>query len=267
MLKIDQIGNSQVSYYDNLNQRDPTLLFIHGNSSSHQVFKYQIDDELLSKTFRIIAIDLPGHYNSKPFKNPLDYCLEGYTKVISDLFDKLGLKESNTTLVGHSLGGHIAIEILPLLKNLNGIVIFQAPPINSLDTIGKAFPDILDGIPYQSVVSSSELESYVNCLTIKDQTLFKQWFKETDSNARLYLGQSVARQQFGDEIAIWNSFRGKKAIFHGSDDKLVNLDYLKSLKLNGLWRDDIVKIPHSTHSPCYESPEVFNELLISFLIP
>lgn len=61
----------------------------------------------LSANFRCIMIDLPGHGRSE--KGMLDYSLSFYVKVVKELIEVLKL--SNVTLVGHSMGGQIAMHI------------------------------------------------------------------------------------------------------------------------------------------------------------
>lgn len=83
-----------------------TLLFLHGWCGNHASFKEQIKQFL--PTHRCIAIDLPGHGRSA--KPQIDYSIVFFAEIINGLIQKLGLRDS--VVVGHSMGGCIAVEML-----------------------------------------------------------------------------------------------------------------------------------------------------------
>ena len=83
----------------------PAVLLVHGVGSSSQswgpVLEYlEAGDE------HIIAVDLPGHGRSD--KRRGDYSLGALASTLRDLLDHLDV--SSATLVGHSLGGGIAMQ-------------------------------------------------------------------------------------------------------------------------------------------------------------
>ncbi len=80
-----------------------TLLFVHGLGSYAPAWKKNI--ETLQKEYRCIAIDLPGYGHS----SKADYTgdMPFYAGVIAAFIQELNL--TNVTLVGHSMGGQIAI--------------------------------------------------------------------------------------------------------------------------------------------------------------
>lgn len=81
-----------------------TLLFIHGLASFSQCWEKNID--FLQKHFRCIAIDLPGNGFSA-YEN-YSYTISFFSACIKEFIEALELK--NVSLVGHSLGGQIAIH-------------------------------------------------------------------------------------------------------------------------------------------------------------
>ncbi len=102
------VNQLEIFYYDNKLEGIP-LVFIHGWLGSSLEWKYQLYHFNLKN--HIILIDLPGFGKSdKPNK---DYSIDFYTRQISD-FLKL-LKYNKIILIGHSLGGLIAQDIV--LKN------------------------------------------------------------------------------------------------------------------------------------------------------
>ena len=82
------------------------LLLIHGMAGSSQTWRAILPQ--LAKKYRVIAPDLLGHGRSS--KPRTDYSLGAFAVGLRDLLDELGVKSA--TVVGHSLGGGIAMQFL-----------------------------------------------------------------------------------------------------------------------------------------------------------
>lgn len=92
----------ELSYLDS--GTGPVVLFIHGILGSHRNWAHLIDR--IDDNHRVIVPDLFGHGESaKPVG---DYSLGAHAATMRDLLDRLGIER--VTLVGHSLGGGIAME-------------------------------------------------------------------------------------------------------------------------------------------------------------
>jgi pimeloyl-ACP methyl ester carboxylesterase len=84
--------------------RGPAVVFIHGLLGSHRSWTHLVDEIAVER--RVVAPDLFGHgASSKPMG---DYSLGAHAATLRDLLDHLGI--STATLVGHSLGGGIALQ-------------------------------------------------------------------------------------------------------------------------------------------------------------
>ncbi|EPZ18110.1 alpha/beta fold hydrolase [Mycobacteroides abscessus] len=82
------------------------LLLIHGMAGSSQTWRAILPE--LAKKYRVIAPDLLGHGSSA--KPRTDYSLGAFAVGLRDLLDELGV--ASATVVGHSLGGGIAMQFL-----------------------------------------------------------------------------------------------------------------------------------------------------------
>ncbi len=80
------------------------LLLIHGMAGTYQNWQEVI--EPLAREHTVIAPDLPGHGTSQPGHG--DYSLGAFAAGLRDLL--LALGHDRATLVGHSLGGGIAMQ-------------------------------------------------------------------------------------------------------------------------------------------------------------
>lgn len=80
------------------------LLLIHGLGGDRHTWRHVIPT--LARTHTVIAPDLPGHGESDPPAG--DYSLGAHACALRDLL--LALGHSRATLVGHSLGGGVALQ-------------------------------------------------------------------------------------------------------------------------------------------------------------
>ena len=55
------------------------------------------------------------------------------------------------------------------------------------------------------------------------------------------------------------------AVLQGEGEQLINLDYLRQLKIPTLWRGAVQIIPGAGHAPQQETPEAFAALLDQFI--
>jgi pimeloyl-ACP methyl ester carboxylesterase len=86
----------------------PTLLCLHGlflDNSTWNGVRARLSDR-----YRVVTADLPGFGASeKPHPSRFLYTVEAFAEVVADLY--AGLELGRATLVGHCLGGSIAITV------------------------------------------------------------------------------------------------------------------------------------------------------------
>lgn len=198
------------------------ILLIHGNSLSSKSFNKQLDSSL-GNVYHLIAIELPGHGDSPPVSDPRNnYSFPGYADAVIAVIKKLYL--SNVVLVGHSLGGHIALEISERFSGVKGIFIFGTPPLGVPPDINQTFLDM--------ALRPSTL--------IKDGSKIPQFLEDditkTDPNARKFMIRNTVKNKFTDEIEIVAKLKIPLAVIHGAHDQVINLDYIKKIQMPSLWR-------------------------------
>ncbi len=84
--------------------RGPVLLLLHGITNSSQTWEHVAP--LLSEHFTVLAPDLLGHGESATPRG--DYSLGAHASGVRDVLTALG--DERVTVVGHSLGGGIAMQ-------------------------------------------------------------------------------------------------------------------------------------------------------------
>ena len=85
----------------------PVLLLIHGIGAHCGTWE-QVAPLLAREGMRVVTVDLPGHGQSGTDHG--DYSLPATARTLNALLERLG--HSQVTVVGHSLGGGVALQLL-----------------------------------------------------------------------------------------------------------------------------------------------------------
>ena len=93
------------------------LVFIHGWSCDRGYWSEQIPRFM--KDYKIVAIDLPGHGASGSSR--ADWSLQGFGEDVKQVVNFLGLEK--VVLIGHSMGGPVALEAAGLMPGKVAAVI------------------------------------------------------------------------------------------------------------------------------------------------
>jgi esterase len=105
----------------------PTILLLHALASQSMSWN-ETAQALAGQGFRVIAPDLPGHGGSARMD---DYSLGRLEQVLIDLLDALQVAQCD--LVGHSLGGHLALRIAARIPHRVRRIVLEAVPVPPRD--------------------------------------------------------------------------------------------------------------------------------------
>lgn len=238
------------------------ILFLHGNSLSSETFREQFNIKEL-KEYQLIALDFPGHgKSSAPNKPEKYYSLKGLAQMVAEFISELELEE--VVLAGHSLGGHVAIETIPLIPNLKGLVVWGTPPVKKPFDIAEIYlPNPVAGYLNLQELDTEQLDSLMELFSSHHQNLLKREYLKSDPNFRLHFPQSVGRGDFEDEIQIIRKSGIHVLIMQGENEPIANGTYIDTLK--DIPNLSIQKIPGAGHSFHLDMADVFNEKLVEFL--
>ncbi|MBM2815193.1 MAG: bphD [Ignavibacteria bacterium] len=258
--------NQELSVIYSGNSGQP-IFFIHGNSLSSYSFRKQLNSSLNEK-YQLLAIDLPGHGSSVHSTTPeSDYTMLGMQSAVLDVINELHLE--NVVLVGHSLGGHIALEISQHVKSLAGLLIFGTPPLNLPPAIEDMFHiNAALGILYNGEWTREETELYASIMVENKECIDEDFLNEitkTDKMFRPTFGNSMMTGYFKNEMEIINSTTKPICIIHGEKDANVKTTYFPTLKIPTLWRNKVHYFGNTGHSPQWEKPNEFNIILDEFI--
>lgn len=113
--------------------RGEAIVLVHGYLESAEIWG---DFAMrLSKSFRVISVNLPGHGNSTLYSNC--HTMEFMSSAIRSMFDELKIKRA--FLAGHSLGGYVTLAFADLFPGLlKGYCLFHSHPFaDTPETVRK----------------------------------------------------------------------------------------------------------------------------------
>ncbi|KAK2612668.1 hypothetical protein QQS21_001285 [Conoideocrella luteorostrata] len=249
---------------------EPTLLLIHGNSSSSKIFQYIIKSRAISDRYCIVACDLPGHGSSSNAIDPeLAYTMSGYASCLLEVLTTLCVKD--VVILGWSLGGHIALEMgTPdnQIARIRGVLLVGTPP-SSGPSVSKAFKHDSPHMHLTGQEHLSHEEAYQYCHEAIGNS-FKEWQKldilRTDGKARRLMFQAFRANSGVDQVRIVAEERNVLfGVVNGGEEPFVNLDYIDTLEWANLWEGRCHRLPGLGHAPFWEAPEVFELALLRFI--
>jgi pimeloyl-ACP methyl ester carboxylesterase len=266
-LHLLDVDGTRIAVRDSEGSGSPVVC-LHGNSISYRAFLHQLEGPQGRESFRLLAIDFPGHVESARASNPrAEYSFPGLAGVTIAVAKILNV--SHGVFVGWSLGGHVLFEAAPHLSNAAGFCAFGAPPLSSVSAMGDAFlPHPVVSDLFKGELSANDIYLRVAaCLRVGAPLpeVFLEDVRRTDPGFRIGLLESLTTVGFCDEVKIVGGLTQPLAIFHGSDDQVVSRAYLESIPFPTLWRGRVQVIEATGHAPQWEAPSAFEALLGAFV--
>ena len=250
------IDGKSISYLEANPGKNKTLLFLHGISLNASLFSGIIEDPQMSE-FHSIAFDLPGHGENIHSEDPEDdYSLGALELLVPKLVAALGL--DNFIIVGHSMGGHLSIHVLPELKSeVRGLIVMGAPPLSSLQDAALGFLPIPEmQLVYLPVLTTDQSLQLATALgNSRHLNEIQSAMLKSDPSFREVFSKVFASSNFPNEVEILNDFQEKVMIIHGAEDRMINFDYIKTLKIDKLFQGKIEICPHGSHMSFLDNPD------------
>ncbi|UYV35761.1 alpha/beta hydrolase [Rhodobacteraceae bacterium D3-12] len=244
------------------------LLMLHGNSTSHQVFRNQLEGEI-GATYRCIAVDLPGHGASDDAHDPdRTYNMQGYGATAIELMQELGI--DRYAVLGWSLGGHIALDMMAQTDDLAGVMITGSPPITQgMGAVAEGFAgDIEHSTASKQILSDAEIDVFAHT-TCGPNAPYDPFLKEAvarcDGRARSLMVAKLACGVGPNQQDLAINAPVPLAIVNGAEDAFINNDFIAGLPYRNLWDKKVHDLPGIGHAPFWEAPEAFETYLSRFL--
>lgn len=261
----------------------PALLLLHGNSLSTKIFRHIIESPAVAQRWRVITFCLPGHGSSSKAPDPAkSYNMRGYAEVAVHILQHLNI--TSVIVFGWSLGGHIGIEMIELLKaqtnsakkiKLKGLMLTGTPPALGAEQVRQGFTMATEtgdlGLAGQKDWADDVALAFSKKSAAADiPELWEPWMydnaRNTDGRARMMMAQRFAGpgEEGVDQRKVVENEDVLIAVVNGAEEQFVNLDYLDGIKWKKLWRGKCIRLPGLHHAPFWEDPKGFEKLLVEF---
>lgn len=264
----------ELSYADS--GKGPVVLFIHGILGSQQQWSHLVDT--MDDDHRVVMPDLFGHGESaKPLG---DYSLSSHAATMRDLLDHLDI--DRVTLVGHSLGGGIAMQFFYLFpERVERLVLVSSGGLGREVNVALRAATLPGAAQVLSVAASAPVLSQVEALG-KAATK-AGWRPGADISAIWKgfssLGDRESRRAFlattravidigGQSISAHDHLEGSlpipTLIVWGSKDHMIPASHARSVE-QALPECQVEIFDGAGHFPHLDDPDRFARLLREFI--
>lgn len=243
------------------------VVFIHGNSSCKEVFVHQLESAA-GDEYRMIAFDLPGHGGSSNAFDTSTYSMPGLADTTMEVLAALNVDQA--IVVGWSLGGHIALELLPRFQGMAGLMIMATPPVHPIPELFmggfRQDPHPMIALVGKDTLSEPEQDLLAAGVYGKAVTpALRRAIARTDGRARSHVFATIFNGATADQQALAQNTTVPLAIVNGAEDPIVNLNYVNGLTYASLWEKHCFVLRGEGHAPFLTSPHIFNPILGRFL--
>jgi pimeloyl-ACP methyl ester carboxylesterase len=245
---------------------DRHILFIHGLGSSAE--RWLDIPDAISMYYHTIAVDLIGFGGSDKPKD-VNYTIEQFSEFILEFIEKIGLSgdDRKITLVGHSLGGYIAVDFAIRNKGLIEKLVL-------LDSSGflKGPTPLLE-----QYLNAAKYPSYDSVRNVFEQMVAQPWkvlpviinifITRINSPGAKYPFESAYQNSTTTQIDLsrLKSIEDiPTLIIWGKSDNLIPIEYSEPFKqVFKNYRTEMIE--DAGHAPFVEKPAIICEILHSFL--
>lgn len=238
----------------------PCLIYVHGNSHSKENFLEVMRSAELAH-YRHVALDLPGHGLSEKGHQ---YSLPMLVDSLVEFIEKLAL--SRYVLIGHSLGGHIAVQAAPRLQS-EGVFVFGTPLLSRPLPATAFLPNELMSCLMTESSPDEMVGKLLNEIGYQGKSLSIAWsdYLATDPKFRSDLLKSLSAGDCPDELAIVASLPFRTHMLLTEGDTLVNNSYIMEMVVPYLASQVTTSVLAGGHSPHVQSPALLTKELAGYL--
>ena len=243
------------------------VIFLHGYTGSAQDWGNQVP--ALSPKYRVFALDNRGHGKSSAPSKKEEYSMPVFADDVFSLLKMLGIKKC--CLVGHSLGGFIALQFaLKYQDILTALVLVDtssgqfyrdanfAQLRQKLDELART-QGMAAAFEYDAANNPQRIERFRNHPELREVSRRKVLV--TSVEGYIYAARAIGKWQ--PVTPRLSEIKVPTLIYWGDGD-LPFTEPARVLK-KGIAGSELVTVKGVGHSPHEEAPDVFNEELLKFL--
>jgi 2-hydroxy-6-oxonona-2,4-dienedioate hydrolase len=260
--KFTNVNGYRIRYLEAGSPNRKILILLHGIGASAERWSHVIPT--LSKYFHLIIPDIIGFgYSDKP---AVDYTMDFFIDFFRSFLDNLGI--SKASIVGSSLGGHLATEFTIRFNHMVEKLVLVSPagmmrkssPTLDRYIMAALYPeyqrvyDAFSEMVYDSnAVNQEILMDFINRMSLPNA---KHAFMST------LLGIRYAPDLHGR----LSNITAPTLLVWGDDDTTIPLAEYSNQYKEIPNMEEIVTIKNCRHIPPVEKPATFNRIVLRFLM-
>lgn len=225
----------------------PAMVFLHGFCDTHELWSEFITP--FAASFRVLMPDLPGFGKSEILASHF---------TIDEVGDSIALwlseKQIDSCLVvGHSLGGYIALSLLERHPEiLSGIVLFHSTPMADRPERKAVRDKVIDFVRQNGVAP------YVDTLVPglyanpSDRSVEATRKRMMGTSAEALIGYAEAMRDRPDRTWVLESSTLPVMVIGGIKDSLISIDDLRRVAQNAP-NCELFEVPEAAHMGIFEA--------------
>lgn len=241
----------------------PRVVFVHGLGGS--LATWALNLPAFAARFRICALDLVGAGESD--KPPARYDLEGLADFLVRFLDALGPDWQRVSIVGHSLGGAVAVTVAGRHPaRVEKLVLVDSAGLGP--EINQSVLTVMQAQPSPENIRA-ELASFFARPDLVQQSLIEQLYQQRTQPGAQEALRTTLEAAFGggrqrnDLLPTLAALPMPVLVVWGVDDDVIPVAHAVEARRVSQCRVEI--LPGSAHCPHIEQNEAFNSLVIAFL--
>ncbi len=234
---VVQVGNRAIHYATIGADTLPTVLFIHGSPGTWDAFISFFADSTLYTRAHLISVDRPGF--GKSGKGTPEPSMQKQATYLAPLL-RLGKSEEKPILVGHSLGGPVAVRLAMDYPDEVGGLILVAPSVDPELEKEEWYRPLGAAVPFRWLLPA-----------------------ELDVSNREIM---PLKGELEKMLPLWAGIRMPVTVIQGEDDPLVppgNAAFAKRMLVNA--PVTIQMIPDMNHFIPWSRPDLIHTAIIHHL--
>ena len=213
------------------------LIFLHYFGGNANCWKWVADE--ISAEFTCIAIDMSSFRNRVSFKH---HSILNFALITKLIIEKLGIKKYS--LIGHSMGGKIALQLAAIDQRIIKNIVLLAPSPPGMEAISIAIRLQLSKKP-----AIEEANNIINSLTFNPLSKIQL---ETAINAQLETTESMRKWwvYIGTKQSIINQLSKIKSpilVLCSKSDPAISYNLLETRVMPLLKKSKLIEIKNSGH--------------------
>ena len=255
-----------VNYHYTVSGAGSSVVLCHGYTGNHQSWVHQIPE--LSQRYQVVAVDHRGHGSTDAPSSADAYSIPIFAEDVYTLLNHLGINKC--CLVGHSLGGFIALQLVLEHPQLVGSLVLV-----DTSSVGFYIPGYTElGEKLNEIARQDGMEAVFECNAEHNPMARKRFEKypemreiskssmlETSVDGYVYTRQAMSRRE--DLTLRLGKISVPTLVVVGEGDTPFRQP--SEVMAKGIPGARLHVVPRATHNPYEDEPEVFNELLLKFL--